>query len=43
MLVLLTQFLGALLGMLAIIFGAFGAHALQKKHRPASWPVLKLG
>ena len=31
MLVLLTQFLGALLGMLAIIFGAFGAHALQKK------------
>ncbi len=31
MLVLLTQFLGALLGMLAIIFGAFGAHALKKK------------
>lgn len=31
MLVLLTQFLGALLGMLAIILGAFGAHALKKK------------
>ena len=31
MLVLLTQFLGSLLGMLAIIFGAFGAHALKKK------------
>jgi uncharacterized membrane protein YgdD (TMEM256/DUF423 family) len=31
MLVLLTQFFGALLGMLAVIFGAFGAHALKKK------------
>jgi len=31
MLVLLTQFLGALLGLLAIVFGAFGAHALKKK------------
>ena len=31
MAVLLTQFLGALLGMLAIVFGAFGAHALRKR------------
>jgi len=29
--VLLAQFLGALFGFLAIIFGAFGAHALKKK------------
>lgn len=29
--VLLTQFFAALLGMLAIVFGAFGAHALKKK------------
>lgn len=28
--VLLTQFIGALFGLLAIIFGAFGAHALKK-------------
>lgn len=28
--VLLAQFIGALLGMTAIIFGAFGAHALKK-------------
>ena len=31
MAVLLTQFLGALLGMSAVIFGAFGAHWLKKK------------
>lgn len=28
---LLVQFASALLGMLAVIFGAFGAHALKKK------------
>ncbi|MGB5555582.1 MAG: DUF423 domain-containing protein [Flavobacteriaceae bacterium] len=28
--VLLAQFIGALYGLLAIIFGAFGAHALKK-------------
>ncbi|NHF60386.1 DUF423 domain-containing protein [Flavobacteriaceae bacterium TP-CH-4] len=28
--VLLAQFVGALYGLLAIIFGAFGAHALKK-------------
>ena len=28
--VLLAQFIGALFGMTAIIFGAFGAHALKK-------------
>ena len=31
MAVLLTQFLGALLGMLSVVFGAFGAHWLKKK------------
>jgi len=29
--VLLAQFIGALFGLLAVIFGAFGAHALKKK------------
>lgn len=28
--VLLVQFIGALYGLLAVIFGAFGAHALKK-------------
>lgn len=28
--VLLAQFLGALFGLLAVIFGAFGAHVLKK-------------
>lgn len=28
--ILLVQFIGALYGMLAVIFGAFGAHALKK-------------
>jgi len=28
--VLLAQFVGALYGLLAVIFGAFGAHALKK-------------
>ncbi|MET6989724.1 DUF423 domain-containing protein [Sediminicola arcticus] len=28
--ILLTQVIGALYGMLAVIFGAFGAHALKK-------------
>ena len=31
MAVLLTQFLGALLGMLSVVFGDFGAHWLKKK------------
>ena len=30
MMILLTQVIGALYGMLAVIFGAFGAHALKK-------------
>tara|TARA_R110002020_G_scaffold63170_1_gene168637 strand:- start:38903 stop:39289 length:387 start_codon:yes stop_codon:yes gene_type:complete len=29
--ILLTQFMGALYGLLAVVFGAFGAHALKKK------------
>lgn len=28
--ILLTQFMGGLYGLLAVIFGAFGAHALKK-------------
>ncbi|MCG2459181.1 DUF423 domain-containing protein [Flavobacteriaceae bacterium F89] len=28
--ILLTQFFGALYGLLAVVFGAFGAHALKK-------------
>ena len=28
--ILLTQFFGGLFGLLAVIFGAFGAHALKK-------------
>jgi len=28
--VLLAQFIGALYGLLAVVFGAFGAHALKK-------------
>ncbi len=29
--VLLTHFIGALFGLLSVIFGAFGAHALKKR------------
>ena len=29
--VLVAQFIGALYGLLAIVFGAFGAHALKKR------------
>ncbi|GAB5474856.1 MAG: DUF423 domain-containing protein [Maribacter sp.] len=29
--VLLTHFMGALFGLLSVIFGAFGAHALKKR------------
>lgn len=29
--VLITHFIGALYGLLAVVFGAFGAHALKKK------------
>lgn len=32
--ILLTQFMGGLYGLLAVIFGAFGAHALKKKLTP---------
>ncbi|SNY95248.1 DUF423 domain-containing protein [Flagellimonas pacifica] len=32
--ILLTQFIGGLFGLLAVIFGAFGAHALKKKLAP---------
>ncbi len=28
--ILITQFFGGLLGLLAVVFGAFGAHALKK-------------
>jgi len=30
----MAQFMGALFGLLAVIFGAFGAHALKKKLTP---------
>ncbi|MEJ6547093.1 MAG: DUF423 domain-containing protein [Flavobacteriaceae bacterium] len=43
MLVLLTQFFGALLGMLAVIFGAFGAHALKKKASAAQLASFETG
>ncbi|MFS4446452.1 DUF423 domain-containing protein [Maribacter sp. 2307UL18-2] len=29
--VLLTHFIGALFGLLSVVFGAFGAHALKKR------------
>lgn len=32
--ILLTQLVGGLYGLLAVIFGAFGAHALKKKLTP---------
>lgn len=32
--ILLTQVMGALYGLLAVIFGAFGAHALKRKLTP---------
>ncbi|MBO0320760.1 DUF423 domain-containing protein [Muricauda sp. CAU 1633] len=32
--IFLTQFMGAVYGLLAVIFGAFGAHALKKKLSP---------
>ncbi|WP_420603253.1 DUF423 domain-containing protein [Flagellimonas sp.] len=32
--ILLTQFVGGLYGLLAVVFGAFGAHALKKKLTP---------
>ncbi|MGW9684834.1 DUF423 domain-containing protein [Flagellimonas sp. 2504JD1-5] len=32
--ILLTQFMGGLFGLLAVIFGAFGAHALKKRLTP---------
>ncbi len=32
--ILLTQFMGGLYGLLAVVFGAFGAHALKKKLTP---------
>ncbi len=30
LMILITQFFGGLLGLLAVVFGAFGAHALKK-------------
>ncbi|AWX44761.1 UPF0382 membrane protein [Flagellimonas maritima] len=32
--ILMAQVMGALYGLLAVIFGAFGAHALKKKFTP---------
>lgn len=32
--ILLVQLVGALLGLLAVVFGAFGAHALKKSMSP---------
>ncbi|MEX0361720.1 MAG: DUF423 domain-containing protein [Allomuricauda sp.] len=32
--ILLAQFMGAFYGLLAVVFGAFGAHALKKKLTP---------
>ena len=40
---LLTHFLGALYGAIALILGAFGAHALKKKATAEQLAALKLG
>ena len=41
--VLLAQFLGALFGLLAVIFGAFGAHILKKSFNPEQLTSFETG
>ena len=41
--VLLAQFLGALFGLLAVIFGAFGAHILKKSFTPEQLTSFETG
>ncbi|WP_190810640.1 DUF423 domain-containing protein [Flagellimonas sp. S3867] len=41
--ILLTQFIAGLFGLLAVIFGAFGAHALKKKLTPEQLQSFETG
>jgi uncharacterized membrane protein YgdD (TMEM256/DUF423 family) len=41
--ILLVQFLGALYGLLAVVFGAFGAHALKKSLSDAQLQSFETG
>jgi len=41
--VLLAQFVGSLYGLLAVIFGAFGAHALKKSFSEAQLKSFETG
>ncbi len=41
--VLLTHFIGALYGLLAVVFGAFGAHALKKSLSEAQLKSFETG
>lgn len=41
--VLLAQFLGALFGLSAVIFGAFGAHILKKSFNPEQLASFETG
>ena len=41
--VLLSQFIGALFGLLAVVFGAFGAHILKKSFTPEQLTSFETG
>ena len=41
--ILIVQLLGALLGLLAVVFGAFGAHALKKSLSDAQLKSFETG
>ncbi|MDC6387750.1 DUF423 domain-containing protein [Maribacter sp. PR1] len=41
--VLLAQFIGALYGLLAVVFGAFGAHILKKSFTPEQLTSFETG
>ncbi len=41
--ILLAQFMGGLYGLLAVILGAFGAHALKKKFTPEQQQSFETG
>ena len=41
--VLLAQFIGSLFGLLAVIFGAFGAHVLKKRFNEAQLKSFETG
>ena len=41
--VLLAQFIGSLFGLLAVIFGAFGAHVLKKRFNGAQLKSFETG